>query len=65
VTEDATKTYSHFHGNPSGGGSFGRGLRWLGHHPAVAGRVCSALAVPRLRDQNLSPQGPFQFSDRL
>ena len=39
----ATKSAGRFRGNPPGGGSFGRGRRWLGPHRPL--RVCSALAA--------------------
>ena len=48
-----TKPESLFRENPQGGGSFGRGLRWLGPHSPLRG--CSGLAasapakIPRRR----------------
>jgi len=39
----ATKPDGLFHENPPGGGSFARGLRWLGRHSPLWG--CSRLAA--------------------
>ncbi len=42
-TEESTKPDGLFRENPSGGGSFARGLRWIGRHGLLQG--CSGLAA--------------------
>ncbi len=52
-----------FRENPPGGGSFVRGRRWFGRHSPLRG---AARGQGRLgRRQNLSPQDPTEFSNRL
>jgi len=52
-----------FRENPPGGGSFVRGRRWFARHSPLRG---AARGQGRLgRRQNLSPQDPTEFSNRL
>src|SRR5258708_21211603 len=54
---------SCFRDNPSGGGSFADGRRWLGRHSPLRG--AARRQGPLGRRQNRSPRVPTEFSNRL